>query len=184
MASWLGKRFCTVKELESLVGKLQHASKVIQPGQTFMRRMFELLRGTRRGQRFVRLNARICSGGTIYGPLEWRCYDGQFEPRGLRSSSLLRCIWDLRMWGLVGRPVVPAPMASGEWLLIYSPERAPPHSISLHPVGGSMEGGTGDGSLLQHGSGGGSQLWLQQRRRISSAASCVILRQGSVGSED
>ena len=61
VASWLGKRFCTVKELESLVGKLQHASKVIRPGRTFMRRMFELLRGARRGQRFVRLNAPIKS---------------------------------------------------------------------------------------------------------------------------
>ena len=61
VASWLGKRFCTVKELESLVGKLQHASKVIRPGRTFMRRMFELLRGARRGQRFVRLNTPIKS---------------------------------------------------------------------------------------------------------------------------
>ena len=61
VASWLGMRFCTVKELESLVGKLQHASKVIRPGRTFMRRMFELLKGARRGQQFARLNAPIKS---------------------------------------------------------------------------------------------------------------------------
>ncbi len=56
VASWLGKRFCTRKELESLVGKLQHASKVIRPGRIFLRRMFELLGGARKNQRFIRIN--------------------------------------------------------------------------------------------------------------------------------
>lgn len=37
----MGRRFCTPKELELLVGKLQHACKVVRPGWTFMRRMFE-----------------------------------------------------------------------------------------------------------------------------------------------
>ena len=61
VAEWLGKRSCMAKELESLVGKLQHATKVIRPGRTFLRRMFELLRGARRGQRFLRLNAAFRS---------------------------------------------------------------------------------------------------------------------------
>ena len=39
VASWVGRRFCTLKELESLVGKLQHACKVVRPGRTFLRRM-------------------------------------------------------------------------------------------------------------------------------------------------
>ena len=56
VAGWLGKKFATVKEVESLVGKLQHAARVIRPGWTFMRCMFELLKGVRKGQRFVRLN--------------------------------------------------------------------------------------------------------------------------------
>ena len=53
VAEWLGKRSCMDKELESLVGKLQHATKVIRPGRTFLRCVFELLRGSRRGQRFL-----------------------------------------------------------------------------------------------------------------------------------
>lgn len=54
--SWLGRKSCTKKELQSLVGKLSHASRVIQPGKTFMRRMFELLGGTRLPHHRIRLN--------------------------------------------------------------------------------------------------------------------------------
>ena len=35
-------RSCTLKELESLIGKLGHAAQVVQPGKMFLRRMFEL----------------------------------------------------------------------------------------------------------------------------------------------
>ena len=33
--AWLGRCSCHKKELESLVGKLSHASRVVQPGKTF-----------------------------------------------------------------------------------------------------------------------------------------------------
>ena len=39
---WVGRRTCSRKELESLVGKLGHAAQVVPPGKTFMRRLFEL----------------------------------------------------------------------------------------------------------------------------------------------
>lgn len=54
--SWVGKKSCERRKLESLVGKLAHASKVVKPGKTFMRRMFELLRGVRRPYHHIRLN--------------------------------------------------------------------------------------------------------------------------------
>ncbi len=57
VGSWLRKRFCTVKELESLTGKLQHATKVVRPGRTFLHRMFELKSSAKRGKKFIRLNA-------------------------------------------------------------------------------------------------------------------------------
>ena len=56
IAQWQGKKFCLKKDLQSLVGKLQHACKVVRPGRTFLRRMFELLKGTSRKQHFIRLN--------------------------------------------------------------------------------------------------------------------------------
>ena len=52
---WLGKKGCRRSELESLVGKLAHASTVVRPGKTFMRRMFELLAGIRKAHHHIRL---------------------------------------------------------------------------------------------------------------------------------
>ena len=58
---WLPKRSCRVKDLQSLVGKLQHACKVVRPGRTFLRRMFELLKGGANKRPWVRLNASFRS---------------------------------------------------------------------------------------------------------------------------
>ena len=55
LQSWVGRRTCRRRELESLVGKLAHASTVVKPGRTFLRRMFELLSGTRKAFYHVRL---------------------------------------------------------------------------------------------------------------------------------
>ena len=56
IATWVGKKSCWKRDLESLVGKLQHASKVVKPGRTFLRRMFELLRGVVKKHHHIRLN--------------------------------------------------------------------------------------------------------------------------------
>ena len=48
MQSWLGKWTYRKKEMESLVGKLSHASKVIQLGKTFLRQLFEVIGGARK----------------------------------------------------------------------------------------------------------------------------------------
>ncbi len=57
ITSWQGRKSCKRNDLESLTGKLSHACKVVQPGKTFMRRMFELLKGTRQAYHHIRLNA-------------------------------------------------------------------------------------------------------------------------------
>ena len=56
LASWRGRQSCTKSELQSLAGLLQHACKVVRPGRTFLRRVFELLRGTRKSYHHIRLN--------------------------------------------------------------------------------------------------------------------------------
>ena len=43
LQSWSGKRSCTRKELESLLGQLSHAATVIKQGRTFLRLLFPLL---------------------------------------------------------------------------------------------------------------------------------------------
>lgn len=44
LRQWQGRKVATRRELDSLVGKLAHASQVVPPGKTFMRRMFEISR--------------------------------------------------------------------------------------------------------------------------------------------
>ena len=53
---WLLLKVCRRRELESLVGSLHHASKVIRPGRTFLRRMIDLLKGRRNPHHYIRLN--------------------------------------------------------------------------------------------------------------------------------
>lgn len=61
LGTWLGKKSCLKKDLQSLTGKLQHAAKVVRPGRTFMRRMFDLLKGVPRKQQFIRLSTAFRS---------------------------------------------------------------------------------------------------------------------------
>ena len=58
---WIGKKSCRKKELESLIGRLSHASRVVKPGKTFMRRLFEALSGARRSHHLIRLGAAVRS---------------------------------------------------------------------------------------------------------------------------
>ena len=53
IGEWLTRKFCTVRDSQSLAGKLQHACKVVHPGRTFVRRIFELLKGCGKNQSFV-----------------------------------------------------------------------------------------------------------------------------------
>lgn len=55
LVQWRGKHSCHKKELESLVGKLQHAATVVQPGKSFLRRLFELLAGTEKVHHHISL---------------------------------------------------------------------------------------------------------------------------------
>ena len=56
LCSWSAKRVCLRRDLESLLGHLHHAAKVVYPGRTFLRRLTDLLRGTRSQSHFIRLN--------------------------------------------------------------------------------------------------------------------------------
>ena len=59
--AWVGRKSCSRRELESLVGKLGHAARAVPPGRTLMRRMFELLTGTRQAHHHIRLNTAFRS---------------------------------------------------------------------------------------------------------------------------
>ncbi len=42
LTQWGDKKVCSVKEIQSLVGHLNHACKVVRPGRSFLRRMIDL----------------------------------------------------------------------------------------------------------------------------------------------
>ena len=56
--SWLPRKWCFRQELESLIGHLHHAAKVVWPGRTFVRRMIDLLCCFRRDHP-IRLNTQF-----------------------------------------------------------------------------------------------------------------------------
>ena len=47
LEDWRDKKVCERRELESLVGLLHHACKVVRSGRSFLRRMIDLLKGVR-----------------------------------------------------------------------------------------------------------------------------------------
>ena len=49
LREWGDRKACTRRELESLVGSLNHACKVVKPGRSFLRRMLDLLRWSNAG---------------------------------------------------------------------------------------------------------------------------------------
>ena len=56
LEDWSQKRWCKRKELESLIGHLQHACKVVPQGRSFLRRMINLLCAFHRDDHLIRLN--------------------------------------------------------------------------------------------------------------------------------
>ena len=59
--AWQGKKSCTKRQLLSLIGYLQHASTVVKPGRTFLRRMIDTSKRQVHLDAPMRLNAEFRS---------------------------------------------------------------------------------------------------------------------------
>ena len=59
LRQWSTRKVCERRQLESLIGTLQHACRVIKPGRSFLRRMIDLLRIPRRPHYHLRLNRQF-----------------------------------------------------------------------------------------------------------------------------
>ena len=57
--SWRNRRWYNGRQLESLIGHLHHAAKVVWPGRTFLRRMIDLLCCFRTRDHLFRLSAEV-----------------------------------------------------------------------------------------------------------------------------
>ena len=90
---------CRRRELESLVGLLQHAAKVVYPGRSFLHRMIVLLQSTRRASRVIRLN-RGFKADLCWWKLLVNNWNGvSFLPMAQPSSMLVSDA--LGSWGCV-----------------------------------------------------------------------------------
>ena len=56
LEAWRDRKWCRRRMLESLIGLLHHAARVVRPGRSFLRRLINLLQGTRHNNHFIRLN--------------------------------------------------------------------------------------------------------------------------------
>lgn len=81
-ASWVGRRSCSKKELESLVGKLGHATRAVVLRKMFMRCMFELLAGAQQAHHHVHLNALFRSG-----VLWWATFLGSWNRMAMMQTQ-------------------------------------------------------------------------------------------------
>ena len=58
---WKRKDSCLKKEMDSLVGKLSHAAKVVRPGKTFLRNLYQKLAETEQPYHHIRFNIPVKS---------------------------------------------------------------------------------------------------------------------------
>jgi hypothetical protein len=57
LLNWLAKKSCTLRELQSLIGTLQFACRVVVPGRAFLQRMINLTRGVVEPHHHIKLNS-------------------------------------------------------------------------------------------------------------------------------
>lgn len=97
LESWSLKQHCTRKELESLIGNLQHACKVIPQGRTFLRRMINLLSAFRRDDHPIRLNQdfRLDLFWLRKFFHSWDCFSFLLSPQSFLSLQMPQVHWDM-----------------------------------------------------------------------------------------
>ena len=151
--SWVGRKSCAKRELESLVGKLGHAARVVAPGRTFMRRMFELLAGVRQAHHHNRLSLAFRSDllwwATLSGGMERNHDDADPHPGATGPPSMDRRLGPLWLRGRIPfrTCVVTVGMAAllplrgdatsgGE----YPSPRTRTHHLGLCPLGAGLAG--------------------------------------------
>ena len=86
---WLSRKVCSKRVLLSLIGVLHHASTVIRPGRSFVRRLIDLSTSVRLLDRPLRLNCSAHEDIAWWHAMaaDWNGV-GWFDALGLRSPSV------------------------------------------------------------------------------------------------
>ena len=78
LQEWKSRKSCTRRELESLIGVLQHACTVIAPGRSFLRQAIALLNVAKQPYHHIRLNAAFRSD-----MMWWQIFASNWNGRAL-----------------------------------------------------------------------------------------------------
>lgn len=117
IVGWLSRKASTKRELQSLIGQLQHACRVVRPGRTFLRRMIRLSLTVKEMHHHIRLNQ------SFRADLHWW---SQFL-ESWNGVSILNCISQSPPFCTVtsdasGSWGCGAVLSSGEWFVCPWPE--------------------------------------------------------------
>ena len=66
LVSFRGKKSCTLKELQSLIGTLNFACKVVPPGRPFLQRMIDLTGNVSRSHHHTKLGSGVFKDLTLW----------------------------------------------------------------------------------------------------------------------
>ena len=139
---WLGKKACKKRDLESLLGHLQHAATVVHPGRTFVRRLIELV-STVQTQDWG-----ICLSSSTRSDLNWWFVFMERWKRSLHGSKSFnachptgdRRLWLLGLWSSLGIMVVAVEMGRSINRVAYLSKGASPNSLCGSGMGRALGG--------------------------------------------
>ena len=140
LSDWGDKKTCERRELESLIGLLNHACKVVRCGRSFLRRMLDLLLGVpmpRTRPHPIRLNRAFRSDLSIRRGLE-RGFFPHPTTKTPAAADGLGCVGLMGMRSLAQPPMVSAPMGSQVRSPYDHSEGAPSHCPGLRCLGPRM----------------------------------------------
>jgi len=98
VTKWEKCKVCTCRKLESPIGDLQHAARVIKPGRSFLGQVISLLSVAKQRHDHIRLNAEFRSDMMICYTLEW-CIPHN-PSRKQEDSDYIRCLRFTGMWSV------------------------------------------------------------------------------------
>ena len=145
LTQWGDKRVCSRKELESLIGLLNHACKVVRHGRSFLRRMIDLPHSDYVSRACnsapIRLNA-----GFRADLAWWRSFFARLErllllapsPSAARIFHGVRRVWSVGLWCVVSLELDPAPLAGEHLRSAHCGEGIPPHPHRRGSLGAHM----------------------------------------------
>ena len=115
LAAWKDRKDCTKRELQSLIGHLQHAATVVRPGRRFIQSMISLLHVAHKPHHHIRLNTSFRAAWSTLVAHFYHGMERGFYPIYIPAQTaiswhrvLYRCFWVMGLCSTVGEAVVSA----------------------------------------------------------------------------